>query len=358
VGIEHVFESLVDDGDDTSLVRPSNWNDGHKLAGGVSGQVVMRDSSVSTYGHQLSDLPSLNYLFNGSFEIWGAGTSTSPTKWVNTGAGSSVTREASAVKHGLYAANLTRSGADCGLHQTPSDFRGFNPAAWWQGKVVTFGCWVKCNTASRARLSISDGIGGSSSPYHSGGNTYEWLQVTRTINGSATRVRVHCEVDTGNATATFDGACLVTGVRVVDYLPELWQGRKCILEAAAINSTGGGPGANVTTYMTGSTGFNNSESGGSARIAYVLPFNGVARTLTARVSDAPGSGKNFTSTLRKNGSDTALTCAVNGTSSQATDSTHEVECAAGDDWRIKYVTDSGSTAGAVPLVTFEYEEIP
>jgi hypothetical protein len=46
----HPFASAKSDTADATLVQPSNWNDGHKFTGGAHGNVMMRDTSDTTYG--------------------------------------------------------------------------------------------------------------------------------------------------------------------------------------------------------------------------------------------------------------------------------------------------------------------
>jgi len=58
----------------------------------------------------------------------------------------------------------------------------------FRGRTVTFGAWVLTNTASHVRLRIADGVGTSYSSYHTGGGSYEWLEVSRVISASATYV--------------------------------------------------------------------------------------------------------------------------------------------------------------------------
>jgi hypothetical protein len=54
--LTHSFVSLKPDGSDASKVRASKWNDDHVFAGGNNGSILLRDTSVATYG--ASWLPS------------------------------------------------------------------------------------------------------------------------------------------------------------------------------------------------------------------------------------------------------------------------------------------------------------
>ena len=51
----------------------------------------------------------------------------------------------------------------------------------FRGRTATFGAWVKTSIASHANLRLYDGDQ-AISPYHTGGGSYEWLEVTKTIS--------------------------------------------------------------------------------------------------------------------------------------------------------------------------------
>jgi YD repeat-containing protein len=74
-----------------------------------------------------------------------------------------------------------------------------------QGKTVTFGAWVWCNSANRALLVIEDSDGYSRSSYHPGDSQWRWLSVSFTPYTLA--MNVYLRMDT----AYFDGALLVEG---------------------------------------------------------------------------------------------------------------------------------------------------
>lgn len=65
------------------------------------------------------------------------------------------------------------------------------------GRTVTFGGWAKTATISHARLGIWDGAVWTYSPYHTGGGTYEWLEVTRTFPTGATQAYFAIFADMG-----------------------------------------------------------------------------------------------------------------------------------------------------------------
>jgi hypothetical protein len=59
--------------------------------------------------------------------------------------------------------------------------------AKFAGRTVTFGCWVLCSSASKARIAFYDSVNSYTySTYHSGGGTYEWLEVSLAVPSNTT----------------------------------------------------------------------------------------------------------------------------------------------------------------------------
>jgi hypothetical protein len=94
-------------------------------------------------------------------------------------------------------ATLTKDGSFYSLKTTTADVSQYvyTPPTLtercWQtfaGRTVVFGCWAKTDTASHVRLRISDGATNTFSSYHTGGNTWEWLEVTVACAAGATTV--------------------------------------------------------------------------------------------------------------------------------------------------------------------------
>lgn len=146
-----------------------------------------------------------NLLLWSDFEDWESGASLPPTEHNLSGTGATIARESTTVKRGTYSAAVTRVGNDVTLYHDYSAY------ADYKGRKMTFSCWVYATVASRARISISDGVGSSNSSYHSGAAGWERLTVTRDIDASATRIRVEMQINTGNTTAYFDGGLLCEG---------------------------------------------------------------------------------------------------------------------------------------------------
>jgi hypothetical protein len=85
----------------------------------------------------------------------------------------------------------------------------FDKEEWYmqfQGRDVAIGKWVKTSTASHAKLTITDSAGSTSSGFHTGGGSYEWLEVTRTIDAAATSVAFYVY---GDAAPNVDGSTII-----------------------------------------------------------------------------------------------------------------------------------------------------
>lgn len=146
-----------------------------------------------------------NLLEWSHMEDWVNGAAAAPTEHTLAGASATVAREATLIKAGTYSAKVTRVGADTTLYHDHVDYSDY------QGRKVTFGCWVYATVASRARIGISDGVGSTNSSYHSGGSSWEYLEVTHNMNTAATRMRAEMHVNTGNTSGYFDGGVLCQG---------------------------------------------------------------------------------------------------------------------------------------------------
>ncbi len=168
----------------------------------VGGVLTQNGANLAGTAYQSQSFQNL--LQNGNFEFWYAGTAVAPTGWTLAGAGATIAREATIIKTKSYSAKLTRSGADTNIYQTFTN-------TYYKGRPVTVGAWVYATVASRARISIYDGVDTTYSSYHSGGSSWEFLTVTRTLSASATEVRAGVLIDTGDTSAYFDGAILVEG---------------------------------------------------------------------------------------------------------------------------------------------------
>jgi hypothetical protein len=163
-----------------------------------------------------------NILANGGFEIWqrGAGPFTADgynaDMWKQDKNGTStitVTREGTEKISGLYSMKIVYT------HNLNSAIRQFiENFEEYRGKTVTFSMWVKCDTASAALLRIDDGVGTSSSDFHTGDNAWQKLTTTLTLDNSASDFQVFLRLS-ASATIYIDNAMLTISDKIVDYTP-------------------------------------------------------------------------------------------------------------------------------------------
>lgn len=126
-------------------------------------------------------------------------------QYVRCGTGLSDTNR----KAGLYSAKVTAGGAaTANLSQTLLSTTTYDDI--FDNETFSFGAWVKCSSASAARVSIYDGNGTTYSSYHTGDGTWQWLTGTRTINAAADRIVYQQEV-AQSISAYFSGATVVIG---------------------------------------------------------------------------------------------------------------------------------------------------
>ena len=198
-------------GKDADTVDGKNPGSASGLATLDAGSVVVQqppaiDAAKVTSGRfgmtrlNFADISLVNLLSNGDFEVGDP-----PTGWTLGGAGATFARSSVQVKTGTYSGLLTRVGNDCNIQAGIANF------AYYKGRKVTAGYWVYATVASRARVSIYDGVQNSYSSFHSGVAGWEWLTVTRTMDAAASTFLTNARIEGGDTSAYFDGAILVEG---------------------------------------------------------------------------------------------------------------------------------------------------
>jgi len=88
----------------------------------------------------------------------------------------------------------------------------------YAGRTVTMGAWVKTDQASNAKIRMTkDGYSTNTvSSYHTGGNTWEWLEATMDVGASPTDVRFGIQMDgAGDGSATSNNLTYVSSCMVV-----------------------------------------------------------------------------------------------------------------------------------------------
>ena len=200
-GFDHGGLTGLDPGDD----HPQYLR---KDGGTMTGNLILSADPVALLEpatKQYADRPMRNLIQNGPMESWAKGTAVAPDNWTLIGAGAAAAREATIVKMGSYSARLKAgAGANAYLRQLVPWH------VYWRGRELTLGAWGWADDVNRCGVAIWDGVGTSYSTAHTGGSTWEWLTVTRTIDAAATTLLIALYDYNGTADYVyFDGATLV-----------------------------------------------------------------------------------------------------------------------------------------------------
>lgn len=172
---------------------------------------LIAPSSLITAAQGKSIVGTRDVALNGSLEDWAAGGAAAPDDWVLSGAGAAVARTGAAMADtftfgaGPYAAKLTRAGADVRLTQTVIGTSDWAANESIEADKFSVGFFAKSSIANHIRITVSDGATTTSSSYHTGGGTTEYLTVTHTISSSATKLEVYVEVNSSNGDAYAGG---------------------------------------------------------------------------------------------------------------------------------------------------------
>jgi len=76
--------------------------------------------------------------------------------------------------------------------------------------------------------------------------------------------------------------------------------------------------------------FTGNSSSTESDVQNILPANGTVGNFFAYVTAAPSVGNSWVFTVRKNGVNSAVTCAINGTNQSCSDTTHTLGFTKGD----------------------------
>lgn len=157
----------------------------------------------------------------GYVESWSKGTSVAPDGWSMTGVAGSVARESTEVKVGTYAMKIISGGSSVYASEYDLEIqarmvqsiktKSVKFSNYLPGKTIKFGMWVKCSSASKARIYINDGVARSNSSYHTGGGDWEFLEIEHQVDDNPTTLLLGAEVASSAVTAYFDGGVLVEG---------------------------------------------------------------------------------------------------------------------------------------------------
>ncbi len=188
----------------TGIAYAEDWNLGvPSLFTNATFSGILTQNGANLAGSAYQNQSFQNLLKNGNFELWSAGVSAAPDGWTLIGGGT-VAREGTIKRIGTYSANITRSGTDNYLTQDV-----FNP--YYIGKTITVGMWIYATSASRGMFRIYDGVGLTTSSYHTGDSTWQFITASHTLNAGATVLQIQPYVATADTSVYFDGAILVEG---------------------------------------------------------------------------------------------------------------------------------------------------
>lgn len=213
------------DGNDAADANRAVGHDHVKLQsihGGpaVTSNILIRsvtfDNMAQAFGATLE-----NHLVNPSFESWKHG-GTGPFVGANPGiygpdmwiVYSPVTLSVQQVTAGLnvftgsfQAMRAIQSGSSQSLI-----YQWLEDNVSYRGGPLSFGMWVRAGAANAVRIGIQELVGVPNilySPYHSGGDTWEFLSVTLDISGVAQRIRAVLSIE-NTSTSYFDHGMLTT----------------------------------------------------------------------------------------------------------------------------------------------------
>lgn len=156
-----------------------------------------------------------NFLLGAGFETWTGGTSfTNPANgtaladnWTlekggTSGATANIVRESSTIDTGTYSLKVDITGAGSANSYLRLKQSATNPARF-KGLHLVFGMKLKVPTASKVRLSITDGVTTQYSSYHTGDGTWQKLTAEITVSSSVTEITVKTEIVSDSVMAIY-----------------------------------------------------------------------------------------------------------------------------------------------------------
>jgi len=169
--------------------------------GDILGLLTIRPNS----NHAL--VAEARMLANSDFDVWDNGDISSPTGWtLGGGPGAAIAKESAMVYKGVYGAVLTNAlNEDAWVE---ADERG-NPLnlAELSAKTISFGCYLNTTAANRLTLRIYDddgtGLQFTESPAHTGGGSWQFISVTRTLRSGLKGLKLRCYISTGAAVTVY-----------------------------------------------------------------------------------------------------------------------------------------------------------
>ena len=146
-------------------------------------------------------------LTNGTFD------SGYTISWTTSGAGATFANESTIKLRGTYSAKVVNgTGVAAFLYQSVSNYPKY------VNRNVTAKAWCYCNTASRARIALTDGVNTWYSPYHTG-DGWERLSIeNKNLDAASTALTVQLRTELGTAiTAYWDECWLAPDDHLYEY---------------------------------------------------------------------------------------------------------------------------------------------
>lgn len=159
----------------------------------------------------------------GYVESWSQGDSVAPDGWAMTGTAGSVAKESTIKKFGEFAMKITSGASSVYAAEYKYDIttrriqvgnRKVLTSVYLAGRTIKFGMWIRCDTASKARIYINDGVARSNSSYHDGDDTFQFIEVEHQVDDNFTDMIFGAEVENNGVVAYFDGGIVVEGENI------------------------------------------------------------------------------------------------------------------------------------------------
>jgi hypothetical protein len=166
-----------------------------------------------------------NLARNSQFYSWfhgaGMGTGTPPTAWGFTHNDGTIGREATNIKVGVYAVKVAKAVGDSSFSRLYQDLTYVFKNGLDSGDIYTLSAWVKCDSASKARLYISEDVAGSPTTYSSYATaSFTYISVSHTLTGSADGLMIGFDFPAGATYNTYiDGVMFTRGPAAPLYTP-------------------------------------------------------------------------------------------------------------------------------------------
>lgn len=263
-----------------------------------------------------AELPTTNCVLNETFLIWAAGDAAAPSGWTLAGTGAACARAGTGLadtkrKVGDFCAKLTYGSATLTLSQDILPTAAFSRVDHLKGEDVGLGAWVWSNAANQTRIYVTDGVSTTYSPYHTGDSSWQWLSLSHTISGSATKLQVGVAVGSGAANPVyFSGPTLIFG----SIAPANWRPTPMVLGTVFFPLVG-------------------AQAAGTAKAWYTFNRMAIVKYIQAHLRTAPTGATTFKIDINK-GSDSMLGSVIAFTASdkcagKEPDGTYQYRCFAG-----------------------------